>query len=42
MTVMFFNELEEGNHTLVETLANKPGRIKNGGSAFRALYFTAN
>lgn len=43
MTVMFFNELEDGEHTLeMETLANKPGRIKPGGSAFRALYFTAN
>ncbi|EDM29280.1 hypothetical protein LNTAR_22859 [Lentisphaera araneosa HTCC2155] len=40
---MFFNELEEGEHTLeLETLENKSGRIKPGGSAFRALHFTAN
>ena len=43
MTLMFFNELEEGEHTLeLETLENKAGRIKPGGSAFRALHFTAN
>ncbi|MDD7983992.1 prolyl oligopeptidase family serine peptidase [Lentisphaera marina] len=43
MTLMFFNELSDGEHTLeLETLPNKKGRIKPGGSAFRALYFTAN
>ncbi|WDE99387.1 GDSL-type esterase/lipase family protein [Lentisphaera profundi] len=43
MTLMFFNELEGGEHILeLETLENKPGRIKPGGSAFRALHFTAN
>ncbi len=43
MTVMFFNELSEGEHTLeLEILDNRPGRIKPGGTAFRALAFTAN
>lgn len=43
MTLMFFNELSDGEHILeLETLPNKKGRIKPGGSAFRALYFTAN
>ncbi len=43
MTLMFFNELSEGEHTLeLEILDNRPGRIKPGGTAFRALAFTAN
>lgn len=43
MTVMFFNELNRGDHILeLEILENKPGRIKPGGTAFRAIHFTAN
>lgn len=43
MTVMFFNELENADHTLeLEILDNRPGRIKPGGTAFRAIAFTAN
>jgi len=43
MTVMFFSELEEGDHTLeLEILDNRPGRIKPGGTAFRALTFVGN
>jgi lysophospholipase L1-like esterase len=42
-TVMFFNELDEGEHTLeLEILENRDGRLKPGGTAFRALHFTAN
>jgi len=46
MTVMFFNELEDGGHTLeLEILPNPQGgkgRMKPGGTAFRAVAFTAN
>ena len=43
MTVMFFNELEDGEHSLeLEILPNRPGRMKPGGTAFRAISFTAN
>ena len=43
MTVMFFNELAEGPHTLeLEVLENRPGRSKPGGTALRAIGFTAN
>lgn len=43
MTVMFFNELPKGAHTFeLEILENRPGRIKPGGTAFRALSFVAN
>ncbi|MGB2092195.1 MAG: GDSL-type esterase/lipase family protein [Akkermansiaceae bacterium] len=46
MTVMFFNELEDGEHSLeLEILPNPhggKGRIKPGGTAFRAIAFTAN
>ena len=43
MTVMFFNELAEGPHTLeLEVLENRPGRSKPGGTALRAIGFVAN
>jgi lysophospholipase L1-like esterase len=43
MTVMFFNELDGGAHTLeLEILDNRPGRMKRGGTAFRALTFVGN
>jgi pimeloyl-ACP methyl ester carboxylesterase/lysophospholipase L1-like esterase len=43
VTVLFFNELDAGAHTLeLEILPNRPGRIKPGGTALRALHFTAN
>ena len=43
MTVMFFNELAAGEHTLeLEILENRPGRMKPGGTAFRAIGFVAN
>jgi len=49
MTVMFFNELENGEHTLeLEILPNqkggkgRPGGGKLGGTALRAIGFTAN
>jgi len=43
MTVMFFNELDGGEHTLeLEILDNRPGRMKRGGTAFRALSFVGN
>ena len=46
MTVMFFNELEDGEHRLeLEVLPNPQGgkgRMKPGGTAFRAIAFTAN
>ena len=43
MTVMFFNELEDGEHTLeLEILPNRKNRMKPGGEAFRAISFTAN
>jgi hypothetical protein len=42
-TVMFFNELSDGEHTLkLEILENRSGRLKKGGTAFRAIHFTAN
>lgn len=42
-TVMFFNELEDGEHTFeLEILVNKEGRIRKGGTAFRVMNFTAN
>ena len=42
-TVIFFNELKEGEHTLeLEILENKKGRIRPGGTAFRVMNFTAN
>lgn len=42
-TVLFFNELVEGEHTLeLEILENKEGRIRKGGTAFRVINFTAN
>lgn len=43
MTLMFFNELEDGDYTLeLEILDNRPGRSKRGGTAFRALSFVGN
>ena len=43
MTVMFLNELPGGEHTLeLEILENRPGRMKTGGTAFRAISFVAN
>ena len=43
MTVMFFNELEQGDHTLdLEILENRSGRMKAGGTALRVIGFTAN
>ena len=49
MTVMFFNELEDGEHSLeLEILPNqkggkgRPGGGKLGGTAFRAIGFSAN
>ncbi len=43
MTVMFFNDLAAGDHTLeLEILDNKPGRIHPGGTALRVIGFTAN
>ena len=43
MTLMFFSELEDGEHTLeLEILENRPGRSKRGGTAFRALNFVGN
>ncbi len=43
MTVMFFNELADGEHTLeLEILDNRPGRKTRGGTAFRALSFVGN
>ena len=43
VTVMFFDELPEGDHTLeLEILENRTGRIKPGGTAFRVIGFTAN
>lgn len=42
-TVIFFNELEDGEHVLeLEVLENKEGRIRKGGTAFRVMNFTAN
>ena len=42
-TVLFFNELEDGEHTLeLEILENKGGRLRKGGTAFRVINFTAN
>ena len=42
-TVMFFNDLEKGEHTLNLTiLKNRPGRLRKGGTALRVLHFTAN
>ena len=43
VTVMFFNELADGKHTLeLEILENRPGRIKAGGTALRVIGFTGN
>lgn len=43
MTVMFFNELDEGKHTIkLEILENRKGRLKPGGTALRVIGFTAN
>jgi len=43
MTVMFFNELAQGEHTFeLEILENRPDRMKLGGTSFRAIGFTAN
>lgn len=43
MTLMFFNELNPDEHILeIEILDNALGRIKEGGTAFRALHFVAN
>ena len=43
MTVMFFNELTDGEHTLeLEILENRLGRIKPGGTVLRVIGFTAN
>ena len=43
VTLIFFNDLEEGAHRLeLEVLENRPGRIKPGGSALRVIGFTAN
>ena len=43
MTVIFFNELDAGEHTLeLEVLENRAGRIKPGGTALRVIGFTAN
>ena len=46
MTVMFYNELENGEHILeLEILPNPnggKGRMKPGGTAFRAIGFSAN
>jgi lysophospholipase L1-like esterase len=42
-TVMFFDDLENGKHTLeLEIIENRPGRKRPGGTAFRALHFVAN
>jgi len=43
MTIMFFSELQESEHTLeLEILGNQAGRIKPGGTALRVISFTAN
>ncbi|WPJ97983.1 alpha/beta fold hydrolase [Coraliomargarita algicola] len=43
MTVMFFNELAPGSHSLeIEILDNRPGPIKAGGTALRVIDFVAN
>ena len=43
MTVMFYQELKDSNHTLeLEILENQKGRIQTGGEAFRVIHFTAN
>jgi len=43
MTVMFFNELADGEHSLeLEILENRPGRITAGGTALRVIGFTGN
>jgi pimeloyl-ACP methyl ester carboxylesterase/lysophospholipase L1-like esterase len=43
VTILFFNELENGDHTLeLEILKNRPGRMKAGGTALRVIGFTAN
>ena len=43
VTILFFNELNDGKHRLeLEILPNRPGRSKPGGTAFRAIAFTAN
>jgi hypothetical protein len=43
VTIMFFNELENSEHTLdLEILENRSGRMKAGGTALRVIGFTAN
>jgi hypothetical protein len=43
VTILFFNELENGEHTLdLEILENRSGRMKAGGTALRVMGFTAN
>ena len=43
MTVMFFNELSETQHTMeLEIIKNRKGRSRDGGEAFRVIHFTAN
>ena len=43
MTVMVFNELEDGEHSLeLEILPNRKNRMKPGGTALRVIGFTAN
>ena len=42
-TVMFFDDLQRGDHVMdLEIIENRPGRTRPGGTAFRALHFTAN
>ncbi|MBF0198934.1 MAG: SGNH/GDSL hydrolase family protein [Planctomycetes bacterium] len=42
-TIMLFDDLEYVNHVMtLELIDNKPGRLRKGGTAFRALHFTAN
>lgn len=41
--IMFFDGLEYGEHVMeLEILKNRTGRIRPGGTAFRALHFTVN
>lgn len=43
MTVMFFNELSDTQHTMeLEILKNRKGRIREGGEALRVIHFTGN
>ncbi|EDM28804.1 putative O-antigen related protein [Lentisphaera araneosa HTCC2155] len=42
-TIMFFDDLKDGEHVMeLEILDNRSGRRRKGGTAFRALHFTAN